>query len=236
MKYFDKMSDSKKKFLNFLGIFSDDDFPKGFFEIIKSAKDDLSESEKLCIGDYNTCYCYNSKIDMGKLVGTDHDRYASKSWIEAFCDLDRGDKNIELFFQNPNYYLNEDVDLVDMGVIEKDNVYYIYGKCGGGNNRLIMMKLFYFASETKGKKSFSPLVRVRKVPSKQTADNLFYCMYPDGGYSSSGLNVIKVDTNSEEEIYNVQEGFQGPVILKNINGNEILDSVKNLNNNFRKNR
>ena len=36
-------------FMNKLGIYSDDDFPIEFFDIIKSVSDDISVSEKFCI-------------------------------------------------------------------------------------------------------------------------------------------------------------------------------------------
>ena len=222
---YEKLSPTKKKFLNLLGIYSDDDFPKEFYDVIKSTRDEITEPEKFCVDDYRTCYCKKEHIDFSRLVGTDHDRYAGKSWIEAFSDLDRGDKNIELFFQNPNYYLNESEDDVDMGVIEKDNEFYIYSRCGGGNNRLIMMKLFYLAQLRNGAPYFSPLVRVRMVPTKSTADNIFYCMFPDGGFKDSGLEVIKRDNSDQEEKYDVIEGFNGPIILENVKGSEILDKI-----------
>ena len=88
---YEKLSPTKKKFLNLLGIYSDDDFPKEFYDVIKSTRDEITEPEKFCVDDYRTCYCKKEHIDFSRLVGTDHDRYAGKSWIEAFSDLDRGD-------------------------------------------------------------------------------------------------------------------------------------------------
>ena len=224
---YENLSPTKKRFLNLLGIYSDDGFPKEFYDVIKSTRDEITESEKFCVDDYRKCCCNNEHLDLSRLVGTDHDRYAGKSWIEAFSDLDRGDENIELFFQNPNYYLNESEDDVDIGVIEKDNEFYIYSRCGGGNNRLIMMKIFYLAQSRNSAQYFSPLVQVRTVPTKSTADNIFYCMFPDGGFTGSGLEVIKRDKNSEEERYDVREGFSGPIILENVKGPEILDKIAN---------
>ena len=226
---YEKLSPTKKKFLNLIGIYSDDDFPKEFYDVIKSTRDEITESEKFCVDDYRKCCCNNEHLDLSRLVGTDHDRYAGKSWIEAFSDLDRGDENIELFFQNPNYYLNESEDDVGMGVIEKDNEFYIYSRCGGGNNRLIMMKLFYLAQSRTGAQYFSPLVRVRMVPTKSTADNIFYCMFPDGGFIDSGLEVIKRDNSDKEERYDVIKGFNGPIILENVKGPEILDKIATIN-------
>ena len=222
---YEKLSPTKKIFMNKLGIYSDDDFPIEFFDIIKSVSDDISVSEKFCIDDYKTCYCHNEKIDFSRLVGTDHDRYAGKSWIEAFCDLDRGDKNIELLFQNPLYYMNEEDDNVDMGVIEKDGKYYIYSKCGGGNNRLIILKLFYLAQLKNGKPYYSPLVRVRTVPTKDTANNIFYAMFPNGDFETSGLEIIKKDNTTSDEVYVIKDGFNGPIILENVDGKEIINKL-----------
>ena len=222
---YEKLSPTKKKFLNLLEIYSDDDFPKGFYDVIKSTRDEITESEKFCVDDYRKCCSKNKHLDFSRLVGTDHDRYVGKSWIKAFSDLDRGDENIELFFQNPNYYLNESEDDIDMGVIEKDNEYFVYSKCGGGNNRLIIMKIFYLAQSRNGAPYFSPLVQVRTVPTKSTADNIFFCIFPNGGFKDSGLKVIKRDNSVKEERYDVQEGFNGPIILENVYGSEILDRI-----------
>lgn len=226
---YEKLSPIKKKYMNVLGIYGDEDFPVEFFEKIKSTKDEITESEKFCIDDYNTCYCHNETIDFSRLVGTDHDKYAGKSWIEAFMILDRGDKNIEQFFQNPDYYRNNSKEQIDMGVVEKDGKYYIYSKCGGGNNRLIIMKLFYIVQRKNNKPFFSPLVRVRTVPTKSTADNIFYSMYPNGGFESSGLEIIKKDNTIKDEIYDIQDGFRGPIILENVAGSEIIKKISEMN-------
>lgn len=225
---YEKLSPTKKKFLNLLGIYSDDDFPKEFYDVIKSTRDEITESEIFCVDDYRKCCCNNEYLDFSRLVGTDHDRYAGKSWIEAFSDLARGDENIELFFHNPKYYLNKSEDDIDMGVIEKDKEYFIYSRCGGGNNRLIMMKIFYLAQSRNSAPHFSPLVRVRTVPTKSTADNIFFCIFPNGGFPDSGLEVIKRDKSSKEERYDVREGFSGPIILENVSGSEILEKLSNV--------
>lgn len=222
---YERLSPTKKKFMNLLGINSDSDFPMEFFDVIKSTRDDISESEKFCVDDYRKCYCHNERIDFNRLVGTDHDRYAGKSWIEAFFDLDRGDENIELFFQNPDYYNNESEDEIDMGVIEKDGKYYINSTCGGGNNRLIIMKLLYLAQSRNNKPSFSPLVRVRTVPTKSTADNIFNCEFPNGGFETSGLEVIKKDIRVSDEIYDILKDNE--IIIENVEGAEILNRISN---------
>ena len=91
-----------------------------------------------------------------------------------------------------------------------------------------MMKIFYLAQSKNGMPYFSPLVQVRTVPTKSTADKIFFCIFPDGGFTGSGLEVIKRDKNSKEEMYDVQEGFSGPIILENVNGSEILEKLSNV--------
>ena len=50
-------------------------------------------------------------------------------------------------------------------------------------------------------------------------------MFPDGGFKDSGLEVIKRDNSDQEEKYDVIEGFNGPIILENVKGSEILDKI-----------
>ena len=52
-------------------------------------------------------------------------------------------------------------------------------------------------------------------------------MFPDGGFIDSGLEVIKRDNSDKEERYDVIKGFNGPIILENVKGPEILDKIAN---------
>ena len=225
MKYFDKLSNLQKQFLKSLGINGDEDMPQGFFEIIKPLA--ITQEEMYCVSDYNKVYCYNGHLDMTKLVGTNHEKYVGKSWIEAFSILSRGDEIIEAYFKNPEYYSINDSDLIDIGVVEKNGYYYIFSKNGGGNNRLITMKLLSIVQLTKGLKLVSPAVRIRQVPSMDTCQNIFYCEFPTGNYITSGYTVKKSNLEDAEEIYDVMLGpiSNNSIFLSGINGKDILKSV-----------
>lgn len=101
--YFEKLSNYQKQLLISFGVKSDDDMPSEFFEEIRLVAVDLSKEEQCCVSDYYKSYCYFAKLDMTKLVGTDHDKYVNKSWIEAFSLLSRGNDIAELFLKNPSY-------------------------------------------------------------------------------------------------------------------------------------
>ena len=223
--YFEKLNNHQKQFLQSLGINSDKDMPPEFFKKIKSLNIDLTREEQFCVSDYNKVYCYYAKLDMERLIGTDHDKYINKSWIEAFCLLSRGDEIAELYLNNPNYYENSDTKKVDMGLVERDGNFYISGRAGGGNNRLITLKLLSIMQKYRGEKLIAPLVRCRRVPSLKTCQNIFYCEYPNGDFNTSGLEVKKADLTSPDEFYDVINGpiFTNNVVFQNIYGHDILN-------------
>ncbi len=223
--YFEKLSNYQKQLLISFGVKSDDDMPSEFFEEIRSVAVDLSKEEQYCVSDYYKSYCYFAKLDMTKLVGTDHDKYVNKSWIEAFSLLSRGNDIAELFLKNPSYYDNTDIKKADMGLIEKDGLFYISSKIGGGNNRLITLKLISIIQQYRSEKPISPLVRCRRVPSFETCQNIFYCEYPDGDFNISGLEIKKSSSDSEEEFYDVIDGpiFTDNVIFRDVFGHDILN-------------
>lgn len=161
---------------------------------------------------------------MTKLVGTDHDKYVNKTWIEAFSLLSRGNDIAELFLKNPSYYDNNDIKKADMGLIEKNGLFYISSKAGGGNNRLITLKLISIMQQYHDEKLIAPLVRCRRVPSFETCQNIFYCEYPDGDFNVSGLEIKKSNPRSAEEFYDIIDGpiFTDNVIFHNIFGPDIL--------------
>lgn len=225
------LSPMKKKFFESIGICSTADIPNSFNEKILSLNTAISESEKFCIGDYNVCLQSQSLFSMKDLVGTDHDRYAGKTWLEAFLDLDRGDKNLELYFLNPNYYSELLANgYSDLGLVKKDGKYYIYGPAGGGNNRLIIMKLKYLAAISKKDadlseidKNFTFLGNIRYVPTKTTADNIFYLTFPDGGFKPSGYYVINRSSSEKFELYDIVTGYPRniEVIRSSVDGESI---------------
>ena len=234
MPIFERLSELQKKYLYSLGIYSDADFPKTFFEKIASMDDDFSESEKFSISDINTCYNNVVPFCMKDLIGTNHSRYINKTWIEAFLDLDRADENIQLYFENPSYYENLKENS-DLGLVKKDDKYYIFDKAGGGNNRLILMKIKYLALASKFEnvdQMMSFYAKVRFAPSRQTADNIFYLVFPNGGYSTSGYNVLNKSDNPELEIYDIVKGplFNFQIIATDVMGSDIKDIVEQQTN------
>ena len=218
MSIIDNLSLTKKRFLNSIGIFSDGDIPKSFYEKIRSLNDDFSEDEKYCIGDYNFCYSSIEPFNIKALVGTDHDRYANKTWLDAFIDLDRGEEIIELYFNNPDYY-SELKDSTDLGLAKKGDKYYILGRAGGGNNRLILMKIKSLAEQ----KDILLSANVRYVPSKETSENIFNLVFPNGGYQESGYQAINKSDNPNIELYDIVSGYphNTQIVMSNILGKEI---------------
>ncbi len=104
MSIIERLTPARKRFFEELGILDDNDIPESFFDIIQSYSDNFSESERFCINDYNIAFCSKAFFSLRDVIGTNHDRYANKTWIEAFLDLDRGEEILELYFNNPKYY------------------------------------------------------------------------------------------------------------------------------------
>lgn len=231
MSVFENLNPIKRKFFESIGIYNDNDIPSSFNEKILSLNSIISEPEKFCIGDYNFCFQSQSLFSMKDLVGTDHARYAGKTWLEAFLDLDRGDKNLELYFSNPNYYTDLFVNgESDLGLVKKEGKYYIFGRAGGGNNRLIIMKLKYLSAINKSgvdklnvDKEFSFLANIRYVPSEITSENIFYLVFPDGGYETSGYYAINKSNNENIELYDIVSGYpmNTKIVVNNILGKDI---------------
>lgn len=227
MNYFNNLSNSQKQLLINMGIYNDKDMPVEFFEKIKSLNDDLNEAELYCVSDYYKPYCYDSFLNLDKLIGTDHDKYANKSWIEAFSILSRGEEIASLYLQNPTYYDNKDVSKIDMGVVEKNGFYYIFSRNGGGNNRLITLKIISIIQKHRGISLSAPLVRFRRVPTIETCENIFFCEFPDGSFKESGYKIRKSNPDSFQENYDIVYGplFKDNVVYTNISGNNILKTV-----------
>ncbi len=238
MSLIENLTPLKRKFFENIGIFNDSDIPETFFETIKSLRDNLIESEQFCISDYNISFSSIHPFCIKDLIGTDHDRYAGKSWIEAFLDLDRGDKNLQLYFDNPSYYqLLQTGECHDLGLAKKDGKYYILGQAGGGNNRLIIMKLKYLALANKNSNDINKIdsehtfyANVRHVPKKETANNIFYLTFPDGSYKTSGYYVVNRSSDENIELYDIVEGYplNTKVIASNLTGEEIKEFGQNI--------
>lgn len=215
-----------KRFLEELGIRDDKDIPESFFEKIKSYSKEFSEGEQFCLNDKNIAFSNEFKFSIDKVVGTNHDRYANKTWIEAFMDLDRGEKLLELYFKNPEYYESlKRGESIDLGLVMKDGEYYIFDKIGGGNNRMILMRIKYLALKAKDdvdeqelSENFSFCGNVRIAPPDEVAKRIFYFMFPDGGYRESGYYVLNKNNDLSCPLFKIVKGYP-------LNTNLIQDDV-----------
>ena len=175
-------------------------------------------------------------------VGTDHDRYAGKTWLEAYVELDRGEENIEELLNNSKYYF-EDLkkrDMLshssDLGFIKKGNDYYIFSYAGGGNNRMIIMKIVYLA-----------LCNHKKENEIETLDNIF-SFYGNVRVLPSNLKLLteieniivnnwrenysiyNVSNNPDERIYNLSKGpfLDKKIIAQSLTEEELADKLINI--------
>ena len=135
----------KEKFLWDLGVRSSQ-YPESFFDRIEDINKLVTNVE---LGYCAVCSRCDGQVEtfcIKDVVGTDHPRYAGQTWIDAFFDLDRGANIIKLYQQNPEYWEeNKNLDDSDIGLIKYGDKYYIFSNAGGGNNRLIAMKIRYLS-------------------------------------------------------------------------------------------
>lgn len=211
MSIVEKLSPFRKRFFLELGILTDDDIPKSFFDVIQSYSDNFSEYERFCLDDYNISFCAKKSFSLKDVVGTNHDRYKNKTWLEAFLDLDRGEELLELYFSNPSYYDElKKTDKCDIGLACKDGRYFILDRAGGGNNRMIIMKIRYLALASKKgcnleklDSQFSFIGNVRVAPNMEIAKNIFYLMFPNGDFRPSGYQVLNVSESMDSPLFDV---------------------------------
>ena len=223
-----------KRFLNELGIEEDKDIPESFFEIIKTYSECFSEGEQFCLNDYHIAFVNQFKFSMDKVVGTNHNRYAGKTWLDAFMDLDRGEKLLDLYFKNPSYYDTlKERDGIDLGFALKNGEYYIFDKAGGGNNRMVLMKIKYLALKAKGdiddKKldvEFSFCGNVRMSPPDAIAKKIFYFMFPDGSYRESGYQILNKSNDITNPLFQIVTDY--PVSTNVIRDDVTYDDILHL--------
>lgn len=238
MSVIEKLTPNRKKFFEELGILKDEDLPKSFFEKIESYEGNFGVGEQFCLNDYYIAFCKKATFSIKDVVGTNHQRYENKTWLEAFMDLDRGEEILELYFRNPKYYDDlKDPQNCDMGFAYKDGKYYIFDHAGGGNNRMIIMKIKYLALLNKENcdieklnSQFSYVGNVRVSPSKETADNIFYYMFPDGGYVDSGYYVLNKSTSLDKPVYDIVTDFpfHTEIVHSGLDEEKLNDVIQNI--------
>lgn len=139
------MDEIKARFLWDLGI-RKDNYPKTFLDTIQDIGEMVTNVELGYCAVASRCDGQPGMFCIKDVVGTDHSRYAGKTWIDAFLDLDRGANIINLYKDNPSYW--EEIKSLgnsDIGLLKYGDKYYIFSKAGGGNNRLITMKMRYLS-------------------------------------------------------------------------------------------
>ena len=139
------MSEIKIEFLKELGI-GKGNYPQGFFEKIENMNQCVTNVERGYCEVESRCDGKEEDFCIKDVVGTDHERYAGKTWIDAFLDLARGDDIIELYRSNPEYWEEMKKEgHAEIGLLKRGDKYYILARAGGGNNRIITMKIKYLA-------------------------------------------------------------------------------------------
>ncbi len=240
MSIVERLTSNGKRFFEELGILTDEDIPKSFFDIIESCDDHFSEAEKFCLGDYTLAFCAKTLFSINDVVGTNHSRYANKTWIEAFLELEHGERILELYFEHPEYYSElKKRENCDIGLACKDGKYYILDSAGGGNNRMILMKIKYMALASKEtcdleklNLEFSFMGNIRISPKEETARNIFYLMFPNGGFIPSDYQVLNRTTDIENPSFDIVTNYpiNTRVLYKNID-EETLANLCTIENN-----
>lgn len=187
------MNDIRKKFLESLHV-STENYPASFYERIQNIP--LSSIEIGYCAVPNYCDGKKEEFHIRDVVGTNHQRYAGKTWIEAYLDLDRGNDIIRLYNENPDYYKEiRDTNKTDLGLIKFDGKYYIFDKAGGGNNRLITMKIKYLSEMANGKiapekidEMFTFSAKIRELPKDRDLPYIIIALGEDLGFGVDNSN------------------------------------------------
>ena len=208
----------KVKFLKDLGI-EKEHYPRFFFDTIQNLNQLLTNTEISYCAVSDMCDGKSGMFCIKDVVGTDHDRYAGHTWIDAFMDLDRGANIISLHKANPDYW--EEIkkgENSDIGLIKYGDKYYIFSKAGGGNNRLIAMKIRYLAliEQANGNKEeierinnqFTFAANIRVLPEDYEIPFVVIAMSED----LSGLSVKKCG-----DVYTVFKKFTDIELYKGDN-------------------
>lgn len=185
------MNDIRKQFLESIHV-STENYPASFYEKIQNIPLSSIETEYCAVPNY--CDGKKEEFHIRDLIGTNHERYVGKTWIEAY--LDRGNDIIQLYNQNPNYYKEiREPDKTDLGLIKLDGKYYIFDKAGGGNNRLITMKIMYLSQMVNNKidsektdEMFTFSARVREIPKDRDLPYIIMALGEDLGFGVNHSN------------------------------------------------
>lgn len=222
------MDDIKAKFLWDLGI-RKDNYPKTFLDTIQDISKMITNTEIGYCGVRSRCDGQPGMFCIKDVVGTDHSRYAGQTWIDAFLDLDRGAKIIKLYEDNPSYWQEiKSIGNSDIGLLKYADKYYIFSKAGGGNNRIITMKMKYLSlihqagnnqdEIEKINTQFTFSANIRELPRDNTIPFIVVAM----GEDLSGLDVKK-----KGELFTVTKKFTDLELFKG-DSTELKEYFKSL--------
>lgn len=222
------MDDIKARFLWELGI-RKDNYPQPFLDKIQDISKMVTNVELGYCAVDSRCDGQPGTFCIRDVVGTDHSRYAGKTWIDAFLDLDRGANIIKLYEDNPSYW--EEIKSIgnsDIGLLKYGDKYYIFSKAGGGNNRLITMKMKYLslihqAGNNKDEierinNQFTFSANIRELPRDNAIPFIVVAMNED----LSGLSVRK-----KGEQFTVTKKFTDLELFKG-DSTELIEYFKSL--------
>ena len=202
----------KKDFLKNLEI-SKDNYPSAFFDKIEDISKILSSTEIGYCAVQNYCDGKAESFCIKDVVGTNHSRYAGKTWIDAFLDSDRGDEIIQLYYKNPDYWHEmKSLDNAEIGLIKYNGKYYVFDRAGGGNNRILTMKIRYLALIAQAgnnkeeidriNNEFTFSANVRELPKDKTIPFLVMAVAED---------LLEFSVRKENNCYIVTKKFQDDV-------------------------
>jgi len=125
-------------------------------------------------------------------------------------------------FISKNYYDElKSGNIIDLDLVLKDGEYYIFDKAGGGNNRMILMKLKYLALKEKTldkeklDEEFSFCGNIRMSPPEEIAKNIFYFMFPNGGYRESCYQIINKSNDITNPLFQIVTNYpSNPIIIQ----------------------
>ena len=146
-----KISDTKKKFLESIGI-DLNNLPPEFEQRSSDMESTLSDEEIAFLSRESTTGTYTKEFCLKDLAGTTHPDYSDKTWLEAFLTSKRGDNAVEQYMRNPDYY--EQLKNIDQSGLNHDTPIELYESDGqfyirGGNNRLSLLMMKYLSEMSK---------------------------------------------------------------------------------------
>ena len=147
-----EISEKKKKFLESIGL-DINNLPPEFEKHSDTIEDTFSREEIEFLKRENLTGREIKTFSLKDLVGTVHIDYSNKTWLEAFLTSKRGDRAVDEYFKNPEYY-STDLKQLDQSNLSHETPLELYESDGkffinGGNNRLSLIMMKYLAEMSK---------------------------------------------------------------------------------------